>query len=462
MKCLPVLLIVVCLLSAAMGQDWSGPYQLSANSSDDVNPSAGKEFLSVNTCLVWQRMTTECWNVFSRFGSLYDGSAWSQEVQLTWDSGYSNVNPAVACVRDSSFWCVWENRVSSQAGTIRASFVTVGDTWTTPVELGPVIHTDGDSAMPGIITIKGTLADTVWVAWRNHDTSGTYVRSAYYAGDSWSSPEIAVEADLKHARLGRASVQWEAKPMLVWEQAGDVWYSIRDSLGWTSPVEVAPSDSEDHAPDVVSGGGMMDWGTYVVWQSMRDGDTAVYIAGPDTFSVGQRVCDGSGAGRNFSPAGANVAFTTLDYWYCAVAWVSDRNGNPDIYTGLGGSGDVWVDLNSADDLSPVVTCMGNGCGAQMAWVLWQSHRSGNWDILGSYMFNSGVEESPRPRAPGRKPESTVLSGASGVERLSSIVVFDAMGRRVANPRSGIYFVREPSAANGKPSAFCVRKVVVQR
>jgi hypothetical protein len=49
--------------------------------------------------------------------------------------------------------------------------------------------------------------------------------------------------------------------------------------------------------------------------------------------------------------------------------------------------------------------------------------------------------------------ATVLSGASGVRRLASSVVFDAMGRRVLDPKSGVFFVREPSA---------VRKVVVQR
>jgi hypothetical protein len=76
--------------------------------------------------------------------------------------------------------------------------------------------------------------------------------------------------------------------------------------------------------------------------------------------------------------------------------------------------------------------------------------------LGSYMFNSGVEESPRPQAPGRKPEPSVLSGESGVKRLASSVVFDAMGRRVANPRSGVYFVCE------KPQARTIRKVVIQR
>jgi hypothetical protein len=279
----------------------------------------------------------------------------------------------------------------------------------------------------------------------------------YHAGDSWSSPEIAVAADLRHSRLGRVEVEWVAKPMLVWEQTGDIWYSIRDSAGWTSPAEVAPSDSEDHDPDVVNSGGSMSPGSYVVWQSMRDGDTAIYIAGMDSLATGQRVSGGYG---NFNPVGANIDFTTLDYWYCVVAWVSDRNGNPDIYTNMHNGPDVWVDKNSANDVSPVVTCLGNGYGAQMAWVVWQSNRNGDWDIFGSYRYNSGIEESPKPQTSGHKLAATVLSGASGVGRLASCVVFDAMGRRVAEPKSGIYFIR--GEGQGAGDVRRTRKVMITR
>ena len=73
---------------------------------------------------------------------------------------------------------------------------------------------------------------------------------------------------------------------------------------------------------------------------------------------------------------------------------------------------------------------------------------------------SGVEESPKPQASGSKPWPTILSGASGVKRLASCVVYDAMGRRVTGARAGVYFVREePQASSHKPQA--VRKVVIQ-
>jgi len=74
---------------------------------------------------------------------------------------------------------------------------------------------------------------------------------------------------------------------------------------------------------------------------------------------------------------------------------------------------------------------------------------------------SGVEENPGPQVPGYKRQATVLSGASGVGRLASSVIFDAMGRRVVNPKPGVYFVREePQASSYKPQV--VRKIVIVR
>jgi hypothetical protein len=64
----------------------------------------------------------------------------------------------------------------------------------------------------------------------------------------------------------------------------------------------------------------------------------------------------------------------------------------------------------------------------------------------------GIAENPGPQASGRKPEPTVLSPSS-VWSLESSAVFDAMGRRVLSPKSGVYFVRD---------AGRTRKVVIQR
>ena len=67
---------------------------------------------------------------------------------------------------------------------------------------------------------------------------------------------------------------------------------------------------------------------------------------------------------------------------------------------------------------------------------------------------SGIAEAMNDRRRTMGSGPTILR-ASGIQRLASKVLFDAMGRRVANPRSGIYFVREAHAQ-------AVRKVVIQR
>jgi YVTN family beta-propeller protein len=69
--------------------------------------------------------------------------------------------------------------------------------------------------------------------------------------------------------------------------------------------------------------------------------------------------------------------------------------------------------------------------------------------------DGGIEESFTHQAPNHRPEATILSGASGVKRLASCVVFDAMGRRVLNPKSGVYFVRDAQAQ-------AVRKLLITK
>ena len=55
--------------------------------------------------------------------------------------------------------------------------------------------------------------------------------------------------------------------------------------------------------------------------------------------------------------------------------------------------------------------------------------------------------------------STILAEGSCVKRLASGGVFDAMGRRALNPKSGVFFVR---AVSGKLSAVSCHKVIITR
>jgi YVTN family beta-propeller protein len=70
---------------------------------------------------------------------------------------------------------------------------------------------------------------------------------------------------------------------------------------------------------------------------------------------------------------------------------------------------------------------------------------------------SGIEEP----ASGERRKADV--GSTILSRLpAGMVAFDAMGRRVVNPKSGVYFVRERSAVGGERSVGSCHKVIIQR
>jgi hypothetical protein len=82
--------------------------------------------------------------------------------------------------------------------------------------------------------------------------------------------------------------------------------------------------------------------------------------------------------------------------------------------------------------------------------------SGLWLAHGQDML--GISDNPGPQAVSRRPEPTVLSQSS-VQSLKSSVLFDALGRRAADPKPGVYFVLD---AQAQAQARAVRKVVVTR
>ena len=95
--------------------------------------------------------------------------------------------------------------------------------------------------------------------------------------------------------------------------------------------------------------------------------------------------------------------------------------------------------------------------------VWFDHTGGGSGELrhARRLGRPGVEESSEPQVSCSRRVATILAGASGIERLASYVIFDAMGRRVLNLKSGVYFVRSAlSAVSREPSA--VSKVVISR
>jgi hypothetical protein len=447
MKSKLVLLAVCCLLLAAPGQ---GSYMLTTDQGSDINPSACNEWSTTYvTCMVWQTNRNGNWDVYSEFCTFLNGNGWGPETPVCADSA-EDVNPAVACCNDSwdhpSFWCIWERRESPVAGGIWASFAAFGDSWRPPQQVGRYVNTAGDSAWPGVVVIRNDAAETAWAVWACRDTDAWYIEYSYNADGSWITPGIiaAQHEPIHHVRLGKGRSGYRDCPLVVWESRGDIYASENADGYWIEPEEVAHSTALDRNPDVVSCFGY-EFGPWIVWESTRDGDTAVFGTAEDTFSIARRLCDTTGSGNNYAPCGTPAEYP-IDYGHYLATWVSDRDGNANIYSGysLFPNSDICVDPDPAVDVNPAITTF----GFTMNWFLWQSNRSGNWDIWGSYIYVTGVAETSNAEVRTMNP-ATILGGVP-----AGAVVFDAMGRRVVSAKPGVYFVGEGSGR--------MRKVVLQR
>ncbi len=460
-----------CVLSTALAQYWTGPYQLTTDTFADVNPSACREWVNAYaTCTVWQTNRNGNWDVYSRFCDFFEGNGWGDETPVCRDSA-DDVNPVVACCNDSlmdpSFWCFWERRSSPAAGAIMASFSDGRDSWGSAETVGRCLHSVGDSSEPSAIVIRNDTTDTAWVVWVCHDTHTWFVEYSFNGGDGWTPPGIICSSTtpIHHARLGRGRHGYSVgNPLAVWEQNGDIYFSQYLAGTWSDKLAITQSAAFDRNPEILSFIWVMgDMGPAVVWESTQEGDTAIFGTTDESLTVFCRWCDSSGAGNHWIPGGTPTVYTTfVPPWGSLCVWVSDRDNNRNIYSRgvLGSSEDVWVDDDGADDLNPTLTTM----GLTMNWCLWQSNRTGNWDIWGSYVYCVGIGESGKSSGFGVRRTATIARGVLSLPVSPFTIhrsLFDMTGRQVmvlrvaANDVSklvpGVYFVREQSVVSSQHS-----------
>jgi hypothetical protein len=152
----------------------------------------------------------------------------------------------------------------------------------------------------------------------------------------------------------------------------------------------------------------------------------------------------------------NLTGNTESFWMCLLAAESARTQyfyRESLQVMIGGNDSFQTDvaLHPTEPGCYVVACS-------------VSLPSGN-DTVGYHYFwvvpGSGVEESRPLTAYSSQPTATILSGASDVRRLARSVVFDATGRRVLDPKPGVYFVHEGAGSRGQGSGR-MRKVVVTK
>jgi hypothetical protein len=157
---------------------------------------------------------------------------------------------------------------------------------------------------------------------------------------------------------------------------------------------------------------------------------------------------------DYSTVIGTVTWPPLGIWYVDVS-VSGPMGSS--YSTVGGSGYSYLAMGLSAGRYQVVASASNG----EVLVYPESLDLGYNRTLRGIDFDfimPGAAEGRQPAAFRSRPEATVVRSLP-----PGAVAFDATGRRVTNPKSGIYFVRaEPSAVSRQPSAVTVRKVILQR
>ncbi len=381
--------VIVFLINISFAW-WSSPVNLGISGADDINPQTCRVQLMPNSsCLVWQTNLHGNWDIYSRFS---EWAIWGDTMKIT-DASANDMNPSVAYdYARNCYWCAWQ-RFDTNDWNI---YIANGDQngWSTPYLLT-------DSILGDYLPSVYVTHDTVWVVWSrgmSMGDSGSFydVYSCFYDGTQWSSL-IPLTDDSTLINFRPKINSRYNHPIVVWERGDelsqhDIYYSEYLNGTWQLPQPITTDLGHDCNPEVTSEidpGGNDTYGSWVVWQSDRDGNYEIYTTAYDTMNVHYRLTFNDSTDITPSP----LFFMALveQSMPAVTAFSTNRNGNYDIYTYF----DYWyidtlilVDTTNSEDILPVMTG-----GDVRVWVLWQTDRNTDWDIYGSSIFVGGVEES---------------------------------------------------------------------
>ena len=165
--------------SANSGVSWSQETQLTANKSANLGVSA---FQAADGAVwvVWASDRTGNYDLYYKVSSDL-GVSWSEDTQLTFDSG-KDLKPVICQMSDESIWIVWSSSRSGGYDIYAKTSSDNGDSWSSAIRLTV------DSSLDKMPSIAQMSNGAVWVVWAS-DRTGNY--DLYYKvssdlGVSWS------------------------------------------------------------------------------------------------------------------------------------------------------------------------------------------------------------------------------------------------------------------------------------
>jgi len=398
--------------------------------------------------------------------ALASGQTWTVE-QV--DSAAADGRPVeVVRTSDDKLWTCYETR----NGILRAASLGVSGWDKTDVR--PAHMSTGDwrsflaAGSHGELCLSCGTADSGWLCRLN--------------GDSWQSEPYPFAGKYRGG-----PVAYDTAGRLYtafYPDVGDFWIGHETDSGWNAGLATSLYVIDDYlylvdaACMAVAADGSpwysayqwWQWYMYFVWGEESalmhfNGDTwtevshgsAIPIAlVPHGDSIGSvsvasdgsvLMCDSDIVATGVGYPRAGLAYTSDDV--PLVAWVptqsaayarfafSTNRWHVESIPGPAGIGGIDIEVDTSGQVV----------------ILYSTQDSGLWCARGRDVV--GVGDTPELQVLGRKLASTVVRGLP-----QGAVAFDAMGRRVVNPRSGVYFVRNEGRGVGDVSR--TRKVVVQR
>ena len=189
------------------------------------------------------------------------------------------------------------------------------------------------------------------------------------------------------------------------------------------------------------------WGAAVPLAIVPHGDTVGYVC----IGYGVLLCDSDTFAYTSNNTVAGLAYNAEDaplvayvprYEAVPVFASKTNRWHTEAIPGPAGTGGIDIETDALG--RPV--------------IVYATPGSGLWCAVGTDVV--GTKESSIVDLRLTNGGATVLGGAASLKRDASSTFYDATGRRVTEPKAGVYFLREPVA--GSSEQYRVRKVIVTR
>lgn len=274
-----------------------------------------------------------------------------------------------------------------------------GATWSDKVRLTNDIQ---ESWHPSL-ALHDSCVHLAWRDWRDHSFEVYYKRSTDYGG-SWGEDK-RLSGDIANGSYDPCIAADSGIVHVVWWDTRatpyEIYYknSTDEGVTWGDDIRLTNDTTGSYNTTVVARGAAV----HVMWEALYNTSYVMY-----KFST-----DG---GATWS---TDTALTvTPDYWSVSPCAAMDGN---DVHL-------IWTDFRDSE--------------------------YGEIYYKRKQAAGAGLEQKHQPQASSHKLRTTVVRSLP-----AGTTVFDAMGRRVVSPKSGVYFVR---AVSGRPSAASCYRVVIQR